>query len=107
MSTLRKRERPEYVKLHLGSRLLLTKFKSPDTLRVFFFLVRELKYVGNNCVYIKQEKICKELEMSSRQAVNRVMQPLVEKKLISKIKGGYRINSDLVSIGSGKKAEDV
>ncbi len=89
--------------MHLNSQLLLTKFKSPDTLRVFFFLVQMLRYNCNNCVYIKQNEIAKKLKISSRQTVNRVMKPLIEEKLIFKIKSGYRINTDVISIGSNQK----
>ena len=104
MNTLK----PEkFVKLNLNSPVLLIKFKSPDTLRIFFFLVQKLRWNCNNCVYIKQEELVKKLNMSNRQSVGRAMRPLFEKNMIKRISGGgYRLNSNIVSIGSSNKEKN-
>jgi len=65
--------------------------KSLFAIKLFWFLVQNVKLENNNCVFVKQQVMADKFKVS-RQALRKPLIELVRLEAIKKIKNGYMVN---------------
>ncbi len=70
------------------------EFRTVLAMKVFYFLVQEVKLDNRNCVFVKQGDIGKKFGVT-RQSISKAMKELREMEAIRNVNGGYMVNPNI------------